>query len=260
MGQSGEWIGHRLLTAGFDLVILSPDRACVDGVSLQSRGNVLVVDSMFALLAQATVVVSLGCDAHDQHQLAVETGSGNLSSGHVWIDLAAVDIPSSLQIHQERGKAGCQVLDAWISRGASAQPDDAPIVAVGGDPAVIASAQSVLSALGDDIIHVGGPGTSQVARMVHEVAVAVTHAGLREALRLGERSGVSSMTVLEVLGGGLAASAVIEALKEQQRSATPSASSPMAPANQLVDVLAAALAYGVPLPVTALVAQAEVTG
>lgn len=90
---------------------------------------------------------------------------------------------------------------------------------------------------------------------MHEVAVAITHAGLLEALRLGERSGVSALTVLEVLGGGLATSTVIEALKEQQRSPTPLASSPMA--NHLVDALAAALAYGVPLPVTALVAQVE---
>lgn len=257
MGQTEEWIGRRLLAAGFNLIILSSDRPCI---LPESWSNVLVVDSLAALLAQAAVIVSLGGDPQAQDQLAVESGSGPLTADHVWIDLSAVDLPTVLQFHQERGAAGFKVLDAWISRGASALPDAEPTVAVGGDPAVMAGVQPVISALGDKAIHVGGPGASQIARMVAEVAVAITHAGMREALRLGERSGVSALTVLEVLGGGLAASAVIEALKEQQRSATPSASSPMAPANHLVDALAAALAFGVPLPVTALVAQTEMAG
>jgi 2-hydroxy-3-oxopropionate reductase len=64
--------------------------------------------------------------------------------------------------------------------------------------------------MGTTIVHCGGAGAGQTVKSCNQIAVAINIAGLSEALVFGAKAGVDPARVLEVLGGGLANSRVLE--------------------------------------------------
>ena len=56
---------------------------------------------------------------------------------------------------------------------------------VGGDAEVLEAARPVLSALGTDIIHVGGSGSGQVAKLCNNMLSAINMQALGEVLVTG---------------------------------------------------------------------------
>src|SRR3712207_1130565 len=81
---------------------------------------------------------------------------------------------------------------------------------VGGDEAAFARAKPVFEAMGQTIVHVGGPGAGQTVKACNQIVVAIHYAALSEALVLGTKAGVDPQKILQVLNGGLAASRVME--------------------------------------------------
>ena len=81
---------------------------------------------------------------------------------------------------------------------------------VGGAAADFERARPLFEAMGKTIVHVGGPGAGQVVKACNQIVVAIAYAGLSEALVLGAKAGVDPAKILQVLGGGLANSRVLE--------------------------------------------------
>jgi 2-hydroxy-3-oxopropionate reductase len=81
---------------------------------------------------------------------------------------------------------------------------------VGGDAADLERARPVLEVLGGSIVHAGPAGAGQVVKACNQVLVAITIAGVSEALVLGSRLGVAPETILDVLSRGLAANRVMD--------------------------------------------------
>jgi len=64
--------------------------------------------------------------------------------------------------------------------------------------------------LGASIVHCGPAGAGQVVKACNQVLVAITIAGVSEALVLGGQQGVDREVILDVLSRGLAANRVME--------------------------------------------------
>jgi 2-hydroxy-3-oxopropionate reductase len=110
--------------------------------------------------------------------------------------------------------------------------------------------------MGTTIVHVGGPGAGQVVKACNQIMVAVAYAGLSEALVLGSKAGVDPEKILQVLGGGLANSRVLEMRGPTmiKHEFTPGFRIRLH-RKDLNIALNAGREEGVPLPVTALVSQ-----
>jgi 2-hydroxy-3-oxopropionate reductase len=80
----------------------------------------------------------------------------------------------------------------------------------GGTPAAFERAEPLLRCLGSLVVHVGEAGAGQVAKACNQIAVAITIEAAAEALALAEAAGVDAAKVRMALGGGLAASRVLE--------------------------------------------------
>jgi 3-hydroxyisobutyrate dehydrogenase len=63
-----------------------------------------------------------------------------------------------------------------------------------------------MTAYGRTIGHVGPAGSGQLAKMVNQIAIAGVVQGLAEALTFGRAAGLDMAAVLNVIGGGAAAS------------------------------------------------------
>ncbi len=107
-------------------------------------------------------------------------------------------------------EAGLRPLDAPVSGGEPGAVDGVLSIMVGGDEADFAAASEVFEAVGKTIVHVGPSGAGQTVKAANQLIVAGNIGLLAEAVVFLEAYGVDTASALEVLGGGLAGSKVLE--------------------------------------------------
>src|SRR6185503_9187355 len=121
------------------------------------------------------------------------------------------DVTATLA-EQARAK-GLRLLDAPVSGGEEGAVDAVLSIMVGGAAEDFAEARPVLDAVGRTIVHVGPSGAGQTVKAANQLIVAVNIEVLAEALAFLEAYGVDTDAAMEVLGGGLAGSKVLEQKK-----------------------------------------------
>jgi 3-hydroxyisobutyrate dehydrogenase-like beta-hydroxyacid dehydrogenase len=80
----------------------------------------------------------------------------------------------------------------------------------GGTAEDVARVRPVLDALGSNVVHVGGAGAGDVAKLINQVIVGLTIEAVAEALALAERSGLDPSLVQAALRGGFADSKILQ--------------------------------------------------
>ena len=85
---------------------------------------------------------------------------------------------------------------------------------VGGDAKDVEEARPLLEVVGKTVVHVGGSGSGQTVKAANQLIVAANIQALAEAVVFLEAYDVDLESALEVLGGGLAGSAVLNQKKQ----------------------------------------------
>jgi len=130
-----------------------------------------------------------------------------------------------------------RVVDAPVSGGQEGAAAGTLAVMVGGADDDVARVLPVLGATGT-AVHLGPLGSGQVAKACNQVVVAATVTALAEAAVVAERSGLDVGRMLDLLGGGYAASRILEVKKHRFVAHD---HSPSGPARYMVKDLRAAL-------------------
>ncbi|HEX5812170.1 MAG TPA: NAD-binding protein, partial [Pseudonocardia sp.] len=115
----------------------------------------------------------------------------------------------AVRVAEAGREAGLRVLDAPVSGGEAGAIEASLSIMVGGEPADFEAAKPVLEAVGKTIVHVGPAGSGQTVKAANQLIVAANIEVLAEAVVFLEAYGVDTKAALEVLGGGLAGSTVL---------------------------------------------------
>jgi len=110
---------------------------------------------------------------------------------------------------------GVDVVDAPLSGGVAGAESGALSVMVGGTDEAVSRAWRVLNIVGSTVRHLGPVGAGQTAKACNQVVVAAMVTALSEALVLADASGIDRGRLLELLGGGLAASEVLRQKRDR---------------------------------------------
>lgn len=102
------------------------------------------------------------------------------------------------------------VIDAPVSGGPEGAAAGTLSIMVGGADEDVALARPALDAMGTTVRHVGAVGAGSLAKACNQMVVSATMVAIAEAATLAEAAGVDVRALLDVLGGGLANSRVLE--------------------------------------------------
>jgi 3-hydroxyisobutyrate dehydrogenase-like beta-hydroxyacid dehydrogenase len=155
------------------------------------------------------------------------------------------------------------VLDMPISGGLVAAREGTLSVMAGGEDAIVERAMPALKVFARDITRTGGVGSGQTAKIAHQLVFSVNVMALLEGLALGAAGGLEPGVLKQVLGKGLANSAVLQAWPDLgprwkgMLAATPPGAPLPNMRKDLHLVLELARELGVPLPIAS---QASSTG
>lgn len=177
----------------------------------------------------------------------------HLQPGALWIDMSSTQQAEAQHFHALLGARGISFLDAPVSGGVAGARAGTLAIMAGGATADFAKAEAVLGAMGRPLL-VGPAGSGQVAKLCNQLIVGATLNIVAEALLLAQAAGADPHAVRNAIRGGFAESRILEVhgARMLERNFVPGGQVK----SQLKDmnnVLAAAAAAGLSLPLTALV-------
>jgi 2-hydroxy-3-oxopropionate reductase len=205
LGIMGGPMAANLVKAGFDVVGYnrSPEKI-KELVEKGGRG----ADDVASAVREADVVVTMVPDSPDVEAVSGEI-YGAAREGTVYIDMSTIRPDVAVRVAEAGREAGVRVLDAPVSGGEAGAIEGVLSIMVGGAAEDFEAAKPVLDAVGKTIVHVGPAGSGQTVKAANQLIVAGNIQLLAEAIVFLDAYGVDMPSALEVLGGGLAGSTVL---------------------------------------------------
>lgn len=135
-----------------------------------------------------------------------ETGIlAGAQSGTVLIDMTTTDPTLSREIAERATAKGLSAIDAPVSGGDVGARNATLSIMVGGDRRAVQAVVPLFELLGKTIVHQGGPGTGQQAKLCNQIVIAGTMIGVCESLLYGFKAGLDLNRMLDSIRGGAAA-------------------------------------------------------
>lgn len=119
--------------------------------------------------------------------------------GTLLIDSSTIDMESAREAHRLAGEKGLLSLDAPVSGGVGGAAAGTLTFMVGGTEAAFALGKPILEAMGKRILHCGGDGAGQAAKICNNMVLGISMIGASEAFVLGEKLGLTHQALFDVV-------------------------------------------------------------
>ena len=194
LGNMGGPMAANLVKAGhkvtaFDLVAASRDQARADGAAIAESavGSVKGAEIVVTMLPAGKHVVSVWTDVVP-----------SMTKGTLIIDCSTIDVESAKHAHALAVKHGVLSVDAPVSGGTGGAKGATLTFMCGGDDKAFAAAKPVLESMGKKIVHCGGAGAGQAAKICNNMILGVSMIAVGEAFALAEKLGLSHQALFDV--------------------------------------------------------------
>jgi 3-hydroxyisobutyrate dehydrogenase-like beta-hydroxyacid dehydrogenase len=251
MGLMGDPMARRLLAAGLPVHVWN--RTVSKAEALADAGA--IVAPLLADAGRDADVVITMLEAGPVVGAVIDAALPALRPGTLWIDMSSTQQAEALDFHARLAAAGKRFIDAPVSGGVGGAQAGTLAIMAGGNEEAIESARPVFEAMGR-LTRVGPARAGQVAKQCNQLIVGGTINIVAEALLLAQAAGADPAAVRAALRGGFAESKILDVHGQRmlERNWLPGGQV----TTQLKDmhnILAAAAAAGVALPVTSLVTE-----
>ncbi|TWS18200.1 3-hydroxyisobutyrate dehydrogenase [Tsukamurella asaccharolytica] len=197
LGHMGGPMAKNLVAAGhtvrgFDLVPAAQDAARAAGVTVIDTAEEAVTgaDAVVTMLPNGAIVRSV-----------YESVLPHAARGTLFIDSSTISVDDARAVHALAEAAGMQQVDAPVSGGVKGADAGTLAFMVGGDDAAFAAAQPVLDPMAGKVIHCGGSGNGQAAKVCNNMILAVQQIVVGEAFVLAEKLGLADQALYDVVTG-----------------------------------------------------------
>ena len=194
LGNMGGPMAANLVKAGhkvtaFDLVAASRDQAKADGAA--------VAESSVASVKGAEVVITML--PAGKHVLSVwQEVVPAMAKGALIIDCSTIDVESAKQAHALAASHGIGSIDAPVSGGTGGAKGATLTFMCGGDDKAFAAAKAILEKMGKKIVHCGGAGAGQAAKICNNMILGISMIAVSEGFALAEKLGLSHQALFDV--------------------------------------------------------------
>ncbi|MCK1735319.1 3-hydroxyisobutyrate dehydrogenase [Bradyrhizobium sp. 138] len=179
--------GHKVVA--FDLVEASRNQAKADGASIAESAASAVkgADGVVTMLPAGKHVLSVWNEVVPV-----------MAKGALIIDSSTIDVESSRAAHALATKHGVLSVDAPVSGGTGGAKGGTLTFMCGGEENAFAAAKPVLENMGKKIVHCGGAGAGQAAKICNNMILGISMIAVSEAFALGEKLGLSHQALFDV--------------------------------------------------------------
>jgi len=179
--------GHSV--TGFDLAEASRTAAALTGVAIEASAEAAARDADI-------VITMLPAGRHVRAVWAELLPAAK--EGALFVDCSTIDVESAKAAHDMARAAGVAALDAPVSGGVGGARAATLTFMAGGEAETFDRGRPILEAMGRKIVHCGGAGAGQAAKICNNMILGVSMIAVSEAFVLAEKLGLSHQALFDV--------------------------------------------------------------
>ena len=122
----------------------------------------------------------------------------NCKDNAVLIDSSTIDVETSRLVSTEAEKSGLAIIDAPVSGGVVGAEAGTLTFMVGGTESAFEAAKPYLEVMGKTIVHAGGPGNGQAAKICNNLILGISMVGVCEGFLLAEKLGLDHQKLFDI--------------------------------------------------------------
>jgi len=197
LGNMGLPMAQNLIKAGHQVEGVDVGNAATD--RLRAIGGAVAETPKIAAARADVVITMLPAGPHVR---AVYLGPNgiieNANEGTLLIDCSTIDVATAREVAAAAEERGLLMLDAPVSGGIAGAAAATLTFMVGGSERAFQRALSILGKMGKNIVHAGGAGNGQAAKICNNMILGVSMIAVSEAFLLAEKLGLDKQRLFEI--------------------------------------------------------------
>jgi len=197
LGNMGMPMAQNLLKAahavtGFDLNVDATERLAASGGS--------TANSIADACKDAEVVITMLPAGEQVREVYLGAGGvlATVEPETLLIDSSTIDVATAREVAQAARDKALAMVDAPVSGGVAGAEAASLTFMVGGDDAAFERARPLLETMGKTIVHAGGPGNGQAAKICNNMILGASMIVVSEAFLLAEKLGLEAQKLFDI--------------------------------------------------------------
>jgi 3-hydroxyisobutyrate dehydrogenase len=197
LGNMGLPMAGNLIKAGHTVVGFDVSASAVS--RLAALGGSVAADVTAVCAGPDTVITMLPAGEHARAVYCGEAGVlASAAPGALLIDSSTIDVVTARDVAAAATAKGFAMIDAPVSGGVVGAGSGTLTFMVGGTEEAFARARPILESMGKTIVHVGGAGNGQAAKICNNMILGVSMIGVCEAFILAEKLGLDAQRLFDI--------------------------------------------------------------
>ena len=195
LGHMGSGMAANLAKAGHDVRAFDLSD---EALARAKAAGCLPVASAAEAAVDAEVVVTMLPAGSHVRQVYHDALFVSAKAGTLLIDSSTIDVATARDVAEAAAAKGLLAVDAPVSGGIAAAEAGSLTFMVGGSADAFARAEPVLADMGKAVIHAGGNGAGQAAKICNNMILGATMAATCEAFVLAEKLGLDAQRFYDI--------------------------------------------------------------
>ncbi|MDM7490490.1 3-hydroxyisobutyrate dehydrogenase [Rhodococcus sp. CSLK01-03] len=194
LGHMGGPMAANLVKAGYPVTGFDP----VPAAQEQGRADGLTIaESATDAVRDADVVITMLPNGGLVLKLYAEVLAA-ARPNTLFVDSSTIDVADARAAHEKAVQAGHRAIDAPVSGGVAGAAAGTLAFMVGGSEEDFEAAKPLLEVMGRKVVHCGGSGVGQAAKICNNMILGVSMIAISEAFVLGEKLGLTNQALFDV--------------------------------------------------------------
>ena len=195
LGNMGGGMAANLAKAGYEVRAFDLARPALNRAVEHGCGEAA---SAAEACKKADAVVTMLPAGKHVAQVYRESVLGAAPKKAILMDCSTIDVTTAKTVEAEAQAAGYTMVDAPVSGGIAAADAGTLTFMVGGSDEGFEQAKPYLEKMGKAVIHAGGPGSGQAAKICNNMLLGATMAATCEAFVLAQKLGLDPQTFFDI--------------------------------------------------------------
>ena len=195
LGNMGGGMAANLAKGGHDVRAFDLSEAAL---ARAKEAGCLPVGSAAEAATDAEFIVSMLPAGQHVRSVYAEQIFGAVPGSALLLDCSTIDIASARAVSSAAGEKGLAMLDAPVSGGIAAANAGTLTFMVGGSAEAFKRGEPILSLMGKTVIHAGGNGSGQAAKICNNMLLGASMIATCEAFAMAQKLGLDPQTFFDI--------------------------------------------------------------
>jgi 3-hydroxyisobutyrate dehydrogenase len=195
LGNMGGGMAANLAKAGHDVRAFDLNAGAL---ARAGEAGCQTAESAAEAVAGAEAVVTMLPAGHHVAAVYDDAVFPNAAPGTLLIDCSTIDVATARTNAEAAVAKGLAVVDAPVSGGIAAANGGTLTFMVGGSAEAFARAEPILAAMGKAVIHAGGAGSGQAAKICNNMLLGASMIATAETFVMAQKLGLDPQTFFDI--------------------------------------------------------------